>query len=172
MISDLTQESLKAVLVYDPLAGSWTWLHRPDGSPQWNGNFAGKRAGNIDPDTGYLRIRIGKILYYAHRLAFLYMTGSWPQNEGDHENLDRADCRWSNLRDATHAENNINKPNRSDNTSGFKGVSFDKKSKKWNSEFRFNGRRFRRWGFETAELAHVAYCKDAIERGGEFARVA
>lgn len=169
---ELTQDYLKSVLLYDPVSGTWTWLYRPLASPQWNGNFAGKAAGGLDPDTGYLRIRIGNKLFYGHRLAFLYMTGSLPVNECDHENLDRSDCRWENLRDATHAENNTNKSNRSDNTSGFKGVSFDKKSRKWVSDFRINGKRYRRSGFITAELAYEAYCRDAIEHGGEFARVA
>lgn len=168
---ELTQEFLKTVLLYDPMLGTWTWLYRPYASPQWNGHFAGKAAGGLDPDTGYLRIRIGNKLFYGHRLAFLYMTGGWPTNEGDHENLDRSDCRWQNLRDATHAQNNTNKPNRTDNTSGYKGVSLDKKSGKWVSEFRINGQRFRRWGFLTAEQAHEAYSKDAMEHGGEFARL-
>lgn len=172
MISDLSQTFLKSVLRYDPLDGSWTWLRREMASPQWNGHFAGKPAGSIDPDTGYLRIRIGKRLYYAHRLAWLYMTGEWPKIEVDHENTNRADCRWENLREATHAENNTNKPNRSDNTSGFKGVSFDKKSQKWVSDFRLNGKRIRRRGFGTAELAHAAYVEDATLHAGQFARVA
>lgn len=169
---ELTQQFLKSILLYDPIAGTWTWLYRHSSRPQWNARFAGNPAGGLDPDTGYLRIRIGNKLFYAHRLAFLYVTGNWPINEGDHENLDRADCRWNNLRDATHAENNTNKPNRSDNTSGYKGVSFDKKSGKWVSDFRINGKRFRRWGFPSAELAHESYKRDALEHGGEFARMA
>lgn len=171
-MKEMMQEYLKSVLLYDPLLGTWTWLYRPTASPQWNGHFAGKPAGGLDPDTGYLRIRIGNKLLYAHRLAFLYMLGKWPDNEGEHKNLDRSDCRWENLRDATHAENNANKGKQANNTSGYKGVSFDKKSGKWVSEFRTKGRRFRKFGFASAELAYEQYKRDVFENGCKFARVA
>lgn len=166
----LTQERLKEVLDYNPISGAWTWLYRPSATPQWNGRFAGKPAGGIDPDTEYLRIRIDDVLYYAHRLAFLYMTGSWPQNESDHENLNRADCRWENLRDSTHVQNNCNKIKRSDNTSGFKGVWRNKSS--WVAEATVNGVRYRKWGFKSPEEAHAAYDAIVREHAGEFARSA
>ncbi len=169
---ELTQEYLKTVLNYDSETGVWTWLYRKNARAQWNSQFSGKPAGGLDPSTGYLRIRIADKLYYAHRLAFLYILGNWPINQGDHENLDRADCRWENLRDATRTENNTNKTISSRNTSGFKGVYYDPNGGRWTSCFQMNRRRFRRCGFATAELAYEAYCKDALEHGGEFARLA
>ncbi len=168
----LSELRLREILHYDRETGIWTWLHRSDRNKQWNGRFVGKRAGCIDLDTGYWRIRIDDILYYAHRLAFLYVLGSWPEDEADHKNLNRADCSWDNLRPATRGENNTNHPTRSDNTSGFKGVSLEKRTGKWTSEYRLNGNRYRRSGFATAAEAHAAYVEDSQKYGGEFARVA
>lgn len=168
----LTADVLRQILHYEPATGFWTWLPREGASPQFKGKYEGKRAGSIDPDTGYWRIRIGRKLYYAHRLAVLYVVGRWPLDEVDHEDLDRANCKWVNLREATHYQNNTNKKNRSDNTSGFKGVSLDAKSGKWVSDFRINGARFRKYGFLTPESAGDEYARLVALHAEGFGRVA
>ena len=172
----LTQAILKQVLHYDSRTGTWTWRKRSDYRSQWNGRFAGKPAGSIDPDNGYLRIRvkIGDInrLYYAHRLAFLYVTGEWPQVEADHRDLDRAYCAWDNLRPATRSQNNLNHPLRSDNTTGQKGVWLDHRSGKYSAEVTINRSRYRKAGFDTIEEAAAFYKKIIRERGEGFGRTA
>jgi hypothetical protein len=65
------------------------------------------------------------VLYREHRLAWLYMTGEWPTHEIDHINGDRVDNRFCNLREATASENRWNSRKRVNNTSGYKGVSWD-----------------------------------------------
>ncbi len=170
-MAELTQERLKEVLLYNPETGIWTWLNRPDWTNAVKSRFVGKPAGSIDPDTGYLRIRIDDILYYGHRLAFLYMTGEWPADQVDHKNLDRADCRWENLREANNAENNTNKPISPRNKSGFRGVCFDKWSGKWVTNFKAKGKRYRQFGFTSPEAAYAAYLEDVARHGTEFHRV-
>lgn len=66
----------------------------------------------------------------AHRIAWLYMTGEWPNFEIDHINRDGTDNRWVNLRNGS----GINKRNLSrskKNKSGVTGVSWDSRRSKW-----------------------------------------
>lgn len=168
----LTAERLREVLDYDLETGVFKWRYRPEKRVQWNGRFANKAAGSVDPDTGYWRIRIGDKLYYSHRLAFLYVLGNWPRHEVDHKNLERNDCRWNNLREATHSQNGLNKkidPSR--NRSGFKGVSLDRRSGKWVAEATIGGRRYRKWGFSSAELAYSHYSEVMQKHSDGFAVV-
>lgn len=74
----LTQAQLTAMLTYDETSGDFTWKVRSDARPQWNGRYAGKRAGYVREATGgglYISIRIFDWPFAAHRLAWLYMTG-------------------------------------------------------------------------------------------------
>jgi len=99
----LTQAKLRDILWYDPETGVFIWL-RP---PKHNSKLLGKPAGNTRPD-GYTTIRINGEAYYAHRLAFLYMTGQWPEPETDHIDRNPFNDRWSNLREATSSLNKYN----------------------------------------------------------------
>jgi len=90
----------------------------------------------------------------------------------DHINGDGLDNRRSNLRVATRSENLRNKGPQRSNTSGFKGVSWAKRARKWESQIRVDGKR-RHLGYHpTPEAAHAAYCRAARELHGDFARTA
>lgn len=168
MIRPLTQELLKDAINYDPSTGVWTWRHRADVPNGWNTKHAGKIAGRINPVVGYLQIRVHGMLYQAHRLAFLYMTGKWPPFEVDHKDLARANCRWSNLRLATPAQNRANKKAPANNTSGFKGVVVRKQTGNFRAQLGSGGRRFSKEGFKTAEEAHQHYMHLSAVHHGEF----
>jgi hypothetical protein len=58
--------------------------------------------------AGYLVVRFQGKLHYVHRLAWLWMTGVWPAQVLDHENRNRQDNRWENLRSVTHSANHHN----------------------------------------------------------------
>jgi hypothetical protein len=58
---------------------------------------------------GYIKVSFKSKKYFAHRLAWFYMTGEWPQREIDHINGIRNDNRWSNLRLVSRAENTQNR---------------------------------------------------------------
>ena len=87
-------------LSYNPDTGEFT---RP--------TYKRKLAGCLRKD-GYIVIRVKNVLYLAHRLAFFYMTGSWPKDQLDHINMNRSDNRWGNLREATNSQNMMNKNSR------------------------------------------------------------
>ena len=147
---ELTQERLKELLHYDPEIGVFTWIgHRGSSIP---GGIAGKA------HNGYLRFRIDKKTYAAHRLAWLYVTGANPRNQVDHINGIRNDNRFSNLRQATAAENKQNiRLALSTNTSGLLGAHFHKRRKKWTSSVMRDSVRVRLGYFSTPEEAHAAY---------------
>ena len=123
----MTQRELKDILHYDPDTGVFRWRI----SPRY-GIKPGDEAGYIQAD-GYRKIVIGRKWYQAHRLVFLYMEGYLPENQVDHINRNRADNRWRNLREAAQVCQSQNRSLNKNNSSGYKGVSFHKKTGKWSA---------------------------------------
>lgn len=138
----LTAQEVRAAVRYDPLTGAFT---RP----------SGRSAG--DGDRRYQRVGIGQRRYYAHRLAWLYVTGSWPTGEIDHVNGNKLDNRFANLRDVTTAVNAQNQGSvRSSNrSSGVLGVF--RKRDKWRAQIRAGGRAVHIGVFDTIDEAALAY---------------
>ncbi len=119
---------------------------------------------------GYIAIRIDRHDYLAHRLAWLYIYGRWPKGRLDHRDTNRANNIFENLREATQSQNLANARRRSDNTSGFKGVSLRKDTGRWAAYVNFEGKRYRLGCFDTKEAASAAYSRMAASLFGEFAR--
>lgn len=91
--------------------------------------------------------------------------------EGDHINGDKLDNQKCNLRSCTRSENERNKPLSSRNTSGFKGVCWNKKDKRWRAKIKVNGKIIPLGNYLKPEDAYAAYCKAALELHGEFANL-
>lgn len=107
---------------------------------------------------------------YLHRV----ILNAPPETKVDHKNGDGLDNRRANLRIATHAENLRNSGLSSNNSSGFKGVSFVRHrflSKPWHARIMLNRKQTHLGYFATAEDAARAYDAKAKELFGEFARV-
>jgi len=121
MKNDLTQEMLKELLHYNPDTGIFTWTDKVR-----NKNRKGAIAGSVY-SKGYLMIKVNnqwnKNRYLAHRLAFLYMEGYFPENDIDHINRIPLDNRWCNLREVSKSCNAKNKDILPNNTSGITGVT-------------------------------------------------
>jgi hypothetical protein len=163
----VTFPRLQELLDYDPVTGAFIWKPRKD--PHWNGKWAGTRAGTIT--RGYRQISIDYRLHRASRLAWFYMTGQWPKLFIDHINTDRGDDRFANLREATHAQNARNSRRPRTNTSGFKGVCFDKHTGRWRAGIYLDNKKINIGRFESAAEAHAAYAKFAELLHQEFARL-
>ncbi len=160
----ITHGRLKEVLWYDPSSGMWTWLVRLSDKIQ-----IGDDAGYVHKTLGYRYIRIDGKMYRAARLAFLYMTGEWPEHHVDHINGKRHDDVWENLREATRSENQCNQARRVSNHSGFKGVDWHKKAKKYRARIVKAGTSVHLGLFDSPQDAHAAYLSAAARLHGEFA---
>lgn len=157
----LSQEYLKRILNYNEKTGEFEWKRRGSGIR------VGKKAGGVD-SYGYVRIRIDGIRYRAHRLVFLYVFGFFPKEEVDHINHDKSDNRLSNLRLCSRSENFSYRKKPVTNSSGYKGVSFKARNRKWVAQIGKGGKRIHLGLFNSKEEAYLAYCLKAKELFGEF----
>lgn len=157
-------ERLKIILSYDQETGIFIWRVKTSSRA-----CVGYVAGHLT-NCGYRSIKIDGRHILAHRLAWLYMTGEWPTDDIDHINLDRTDNRWINLRSATRSQNKANAAAPVCNTSGFKGASWHKSTKKWRATIKVAGKPQHLGSFSSAEEAHTAYCGAAKKSFGNFAR--
>lgn len=168
----LTQAIVKRLLNYELETGQFTWRERADVRRSWNTRYAGKRAGyawKAGPNVTYWCVRIFDWPFLGHRLAWLYVTGSWPKPQADHRDLNGLNNAWSNLREADKAQNGANTAKPRTNTTGFKGVSLDGRGR-YRATIRVGGRQKWLGYFATAEEAHAAYVAAARVRSGDFAR--
>lgn len=155
----LTAKRLRECVDYNPATGVFTWINA-SGRRTKNGD----RAGSFNRAIGYRVIGIDGVRYYEHRLAWLWMTGAWPEKDIDHKNRNKSDNRWENLREATMAQNIANIGSWRHNTSGLKGAHWSKAAQRWSSRL---GKRHLGL-FDTKEDAHAAYVKAATQKFGEF----
>ncbi len=133
----LTQERLKEVLHYCPETGVFTWLI--GGKGRGKGSEAGWVHRRKPSGKFYRHVGVHNREYLAHRLAFLYMTGEFPEDQVDHQDGNGLNNVWSNLRAVTQTENNKNMRKRADNTSGTTGVYWDKRKRKWQVKIKLPG---------------------------------
>lgn len=116
----LTQERLKELLHYCPDRGVFTWRMQLGRAKP--GDVAG-----YDKSDGrfaiHRNIRIDKKNHKAHRLAFLYMNGEFPEEEVDHIDGNPLNNTWNNLRAVSGSENKKNRRIQRNNKSGHCGVS-------------------------------------------------
>lgn len=124
----------------------------------------GDEAGSVN-GQGYLVVRIAGKKYYAHRLAFLYVTGEWPPETVDHIDGDPSNNSWGNLRLVSHAENHKNQKRHSNNTSGVAGVHWHKASGKWQAYIRVNGKQKHLGSFDDKAAAVLVRLAAEIEHG-------
>ena len=150
MLQELTAERLRELLAYDASTGIFTW--RKSKGAARAGNTAG-----TPHSRGYWTITIDGNGHLAHRLAWLYVHGKWPERALDHINRLRRDCRIANLREVSGSQNAQNKSQQSNNTSGYRGVTWHKQLRRWVAQITIH-RKHRHIGlFDTAEAASAAY---------------
>lgn len=162
-------DHLKTRIAYDPETGAVTWL--PRGNAQWDGKYAGKAAGRV-AWNGYVLVCIEYMNYRVHHLAWAFSHGVWPTGDIDHIDGNRSRNPLSNLREASRSQNLANSFRKDKNTSGFKGVSWRRRSKPWVAHIKQKGKSRYLGSFDDPAEAHAAYCAAAEKMFGEFARTA
>ena len=165
MMHEISQTRLKEAFSYDPETGVFVW------KIQSGRMKPGQIAGVTNP-AGYRMIRLDGKLIMAHRLAWIYMTGSAPTDFIDHINGVRNDNRWVNLRPANRSQNSYNSKGRENCTSKWKGVSWDAPRGKWKAQLRAQGKTYVLGRFEDEREAAEAYLFAALEHQGDYARFA
>lgn len=160
---DPTHAELLEILDYNEDTGIWTWLI----SPAWHIK-AGDVAGSKNKD-GYITIGINYKPHRANRLAWFYVYKVWPKGDVDHWNQIKHDNSLENLRDCSPSENMANRGKRKDNTSGLKGVHFDKAKEKWHAKIQHNGKTISLGRFDDRTEAGLAYDRAAEKYQGEYA---
>jgi hypothetical protein len=151
----ITQEDLKKSVSYNPDTGEFIRLIA---SGYRGRHKVGTKIGSLHR-CGYVECMILGHRVLLHRLAFLYVTGKWPESEVDHIDGNRSNNAWSNLRQITHQANiqNQRKARGDNKSSKMLGCSFDKWSGKYVARIRSNGKYLNLGRFETAAEAHSAY---------------
>lgn len=144
-----------------------------------NNSHKGDYAGGYNVQNGNVRytLRFDGIFYNnASKLLWILKNNKpWPTNQnGKHFVLDHIDGNTqnnfiSNIRPATSNQNNINAKLRFDNTSGYKGVSWDAYTNKWKASCRFNNVLINIGRYDTKEEAAFAYNMKVLEIFGEYA---
>jgi len=147
----LTAKRLRELLSYDELTGEFRRLSGRGGKKK--GSIAGTP--NCD---GYVQICIDKKHYLAHRLAWLYVHGEWPQDQIDHRFGIRNDNRFSEIRESNVLHNAQNKrsPHRP-SKSGLLGVAWDASRSKWHATIKVDGIRRSLGRFNDAGQAYSVY---------------
>lgn len=153
-------DRIKKYLSYDPESGAFSWIK--------NCGARGRKGSEAKNYTtlGYVFIVFKKRKYSAHQLAWWWVTGEMPSAEIDHINGVRDDNRFSNLREATRAQNTHNARIRKDNSVGLKGVSPERG--KFRARITINGNRKYLGAFSTKEEAFSAVCEARKSLHKEF----
>ena len=107
-------------------------------------------------------------LVFVRRLVVFFCFGD--KREIDHMDMNKLNNRRSNLRICDRSENQRNHRLQANNTSGYKGVYFDKQANKWKAQIQHHGRNNHLGLFLTPEEAGHAYDTKARELFGEYGR--
>lgn len=162
--SKLSQSRLKEALTYNKVTGVFTWNTRPlhhfkntRSQNSWNSKHAGKIAGKFT--DRYVQISVDKKRYLAHRLAFLFVNGSFPENVVDHIDGVTKNNAWENIRDVTKSGNSQNqtKVAKHNKYCTMLGVSYLPKWNKYLARIVIKKKNIRIGLFNSEQDAHNAY---------------
>lgn len=160
--ADIIQRA-KEVLDYYPETGEFVWIKPPKVHPRLMNQVAG---GN---GSGYTMIKIDGQKYKAHRLAWLFMTGEWPESYLDHKDGNPFNNKFDNLRLCDQSQNN---GNRKRNFGKLLPKGVRKIRNRYQARIKVNGKAVALGTYSTPEEAQYVYIEAAAVGFGEFARPA
>ena len=161
----MEQQYLKSRLLYAPKSGLFYWIKPPANHSELFGEQAGTAQ---DAEKPYHVIQVDGVKYKRSRLAFLYVTGSFPLHCIDHINGNSLDDRWENLREATVMQNAWNHKGRSKKSDLPMGVRTNA-SGRYAARIGVNGKQIQIGTFETVAQASEAYLAARRKYFGQFA---
>lgn len=152
-------EEIRSRLRYDPESGQILWVRH-------NYKKAPLTVAGSPCRKGYTRVHILGKKIAAHRLAWFFSYGYWPELEVDHINGDKSDNRIENLRLATRSQNQMNKLDPET-----KGVGYYRKYNKWRARIAVNRKLMFLGYFDTFEEAKAAYDEAAKKYHAGFTNI-
>lgn len=166
-----SQAELHRILHYDPETGIFRWKYRHELDAKRNTQLVGAIAGRKPSNPkSYCALKINKVTYAVHRLAWLYHYGEDPHDlYVDHIDGDKHNNAIKNLRLATLTENNQNRKVNSNSRSGIRGVSRNRHGN-WQAEVQAYGKLCHLGTFASCEAAKAAFNAAVAKLHGEFAR--
>ena len=160
---ELTHERLNELLYYKD--GKLFWKNRPSKRVK-----IGDEAGSFTAE-GYRQIGIDRKMYRTHRLVF-FMFNKYMPKIVDHKNRDITDNSIENLRDVSAVHSSYNRGLQSNNTSGTKGVTWNKQARKWQVQLHVD-KKYKYFGcYEDRELAELVAIEATNKYHKEFSSYA
>ena len=153
-------------LHYNPNTGVFTWVLKPSRRIS-----AGSIAGSPHRRSGYRKIKFDGQDYRANRLAWFFVHGAWPCACLDHRNGRKDDDRIDNLREASSAQNAMNRRAVVNSSSAHKGVTYHKQMRKWQAQIKVAGKNKYLGLFASESAAALAYNNAAAVAHEQFARL-
>ncbi len=158
----LTKEKILNRLSYNEETGALT--------RNWKGGSS-RPTGTVRED-GYIRINVDGKLHYAHRLVWIIFNGHIPDGmQVDHIDCNPSNNKISNLRLATQSQNNHNQRVYKSNSSGVKGVLWNKLEKRWKVTCWLNNKKHNGGTFLSLEEAVKAQKELRDRLHADFARM-
>ena len=147
----LSQEDVRRLLSYDPTTGVLVW-RVSRGSVKAGKVITGYTADDYQP------VRINRTPYLAHRLIWLYVTGSHPQGEIDHKDGNRKNNKFDNLRDVSATENQQNRRQApiTNRSTGILGVTVTPNRKRYRAQI-YSEKKYYLGTFDSVDEARNAY---------------
>lgn len=145
----LTQELLQQSHYYNPKTGLF-YIRLPAGKL--------KQTATVH-HSGYVQSTIRNKIYAHHRLAFLYMTGTWPSHQVDHIDGNPSNNKWENLREANRSNNmeNLKAIKKGNKSTGLLGAHDKRGNGRITATIVVKGKCLNLGTFDTPEEAHQAY---------------
>jgi len=174
---------LNEALIYDESCPSYLrWKDRPRshfntsrGHLIFKSRSANKSAGHKTKSGDGVEsysVKITQISYPAHRVVFALVNGFDPcDKEVDHIDRNPLNNKADNLRISTRNENASNKNTPANNTSGRRGVTWCKRTKRWMAQIGFNKKTVFLGRFKNFEDAVKQRDKHELALHGEFSNV-
>jgi hypothetical protein len=162
---------IKEYLSCDINTGMFIWIKSPS-KRITIGKIAGTKTATCKnkPDEYYWGIQFKGTLYFAHRLVYWWFTDKQDFHI-DHIDGNKLNNAFDNLRGATTSQNLCNRPKPSSNTTGYKGVHYNKATGKYTAQIRHQYTKHHLGYYATPEEAYLAYCEAAELYHKDFSNV-